>query len=194
MRVFETGATRDADGSKVDFEGFLHPSVLEAYAAYMHKNRVQADGKLRDSDNWQKGIPKDAYMKSMFRHFMDVWKLHRGVPGDNDDMVENLSALLFNVMGYLYEELRSERLANDLVLNNDFVTLPDPEPAPFDGTYLPGDRVVVVAEEMTGGRYGDGDTGVVVSLSPSANLWVELDRTVETRLMYPREVSLVQRG
>ena len=58
MRNFDTGATRDVDTNKLDFEGFLSPVVLERYAEYMHKNRVQADGNLRDSDNWQKGIPK----------------------------------------------------------------------------------------------------------------------------------------
>jgi hypothetical protein len=180
MRQFDTGATRDTDVDKYDYEGFLHPSVLEAYAAYMHKNRVQADGKLRDSDNWQKGIPKDAYMKSMFRHFMDVWKAHRGVPGDNADMVENLSALLFNVMGYMYEELREERQRA--------------EPTPFDGTYRPRDRVIIVAEEDTGGHYGNGDTGEVVRLSPRGYLWVYVDRMGEDHVMHPREVRLVSRG
>lgn len=102
MRNFETGATRDSDTNKYDYEGFLAPSVLEAYAAYMHKNRVQADGNLRDSDNWQKGIPLDAYMKSMFRHFMSVWKGHRS--GSVNE--EELCALMFNVMGYLFETLK----------------------------------------------------------------------------------------
>ncbi len=26
---------------------------------------------------WQMRIPKKVYMKSMFRHFMEVWKAHR---------------------------------------------------------------------------------------------------------------------
>lgn len=102
MRHFESGATRDTNEGKLDYEGFLHPSVLERYAQYMHKNRVQSDGNLRDSDNWQKGIPKDVYMKSMFRHFMDVWAAHRS----SGPIQEHLCALLFNVMGYLFEDLR----------------------------------------------------------------------------------------
>lgn len=106
MRQFETGATRDTDEGKLDYEGFLSPAVLERYAQYMHKNRIQADGSLRDSDNWQKGIPKDAYMKSMFRHFMEVWMNHRGLT--ETDMKESLCALMFNVMGYLHEELKNE--------------------------------------------------------------------------------------
>lgn len=104
MRNFSTGATRDSDENKFDYEGFLNPLVIERFAAYMHKHRFQADGTLRDSDNWQKGIPKDAYMKSMFRHFMDVWKNHRGIP--SEDLEESLTALMFNVMGYLYETLK----------------------------------------------------------------------------------------
>lgn len=110
MRQFETGATRDQDENKFDYEGFLSPAVLERFASYMHKNRKQADGKLRDSDNWQKGIPQSAYMKSMFRHFMEVWHAHRG---DNRyNKTEALCALLFNVMGYLHEELRGEAQIN----------------------------------------------------------------------------------
>lgn len=104
MRNFDTGATRDSDENKFDYEGFINPLVLERFAAYMHKHRFQADGKMRDSDNWQKGIPKDAYMKSMFRHFMDVWKNHRGIP--SEDLEESLAALMFNVMGYLYETMK----------------------------------------------------------------------------------------
>ena len=105
MRKFKTGATRDEEKDKLDYEGFLSPIVLERYAQYMHKHRYQADGKLRDSDNWQKGIPKDVYMKSLWRHFMDLWTEHRG--GKSRDGIEDaLCGILFNVMGYLYEHLK----------------------------------------------------------------------------------------
>jgi hypothetical protein len=107
IRQFETGATRDTDEGKFDYEGFLSPLVLERYAEYMHKHRFQSDGNLRDSDNWQNGIPQDAYMKSMWRHFFDVWKEHRGIPS-KDGKNEALCALLFNVMGYLFEEIKIE--------------------------------------------------------------------------------------
>jgi len=39
MRTFASGATRDADDHKLDFEGFLSPFVLERYAQYMHKHQ-----------------------------------------------------------------------------------------------------------------------------------------------------------
>lgn len=102
MRTFKTGATRNDDTGKLDFEGFLSPIALEKFAEYMHKNRIQADGNVRDSDNWQKGIDIDSYMKSMWRHFFDVWKAHRGLPTEHD-ITTNLSSLFFNVQGYLHE-------------------------------------------------------------------------------------------
>lgn len=105
MRTFSSGATRNVDDSKFDYEGFLSPLVLERFAEYMHQHRIQADGQVRDSDNWQKGIPKDAYMKSGFRHFMDWWQHHRGNVA-NEELEEALCALMFNVMGYLHEELK----------------------------------------------------------------------------------------
>lgn len=111
VRTFDTGANRDVDEGKLDFEGFLSPAVLKRYAEYMHKNRTLRDGSLRDSDNWQKGIPKDVYMKSMYRHFFDVWSNHRGIQ-THDDKVTNLCALLFNAMGMLHEELKDTCCGN----------------------------------------------------------------------------------
>lgn len=102
MREFETGATRDVDDGKLDYEGFLSPIVLRRYAEYMHRHRVQTNGQLRDSDNWQKGIPVSAYMKSMWRHFIDVWTLYR-LKGSVFEIEEALCAMLFNVQGMLHE-------------------------------------------------------------------------------------------
>ena len=107
MREFDTGATRDTDEGKLDYEGFLSPLVVQRYAEYMHKHRIQADGNLRDADNWQKGMPRDVYMKSLWRHFMDLWLIHRG-RGDkavSSDVEDVLCAILFNVMGYLFSVL-----------------------------------------------------------------------------------------
>ena len=108
MRKFETGATRNDDTDRLDYEGFMCPRVLRAFAEFMHQNRIQADGKLRDSDNWQKGIPKDAYMKSMWRHFMEVWAMHTGDDISGDDFEVSLCALKFNVDGMLHEVLKDD--------------------------------------------------------------------------------------
>lgn len=113
--TFASGATRDTSAGKLDYEGFLSPLVLHRYAEYMNKNRVQSNGRLRESDNWQRGFTRESYMKSGFRHFMDWWSLHRATvqPGQmwdvyvgqavTDDIEEALCATLFNVMGYLHE-------------------------------------------------------------------------------------------
>lgn len=107
MREFTTGATRNLDTDKIDFEGFLSPLALEEFAKYMHTHRMQADGKLRDSDNWQKGIPMEAYMKSMYRHFFDTWKSYRGLETP-EEQITNLCGLMFNVQGMLHELLKNK--------------------------------------------------------------------------------------
>jgi hypothetical protein len=118
VRQFGTGATRDLDANKLDFEGFLSPLVLERYAEHMHKARKMPDGSMRESDNWQLGIPVVAYMKSLFRHFFSVWKLHRGLPvsevvrGEtiHKDLETELCAVLFNASGMLHEVLKAKRV------------------------------------------------------------------------------------
>jgi len=105
IREFDTGATRDIEEGKNDYEGFLSPAVLQAYGDYMTKHRVQADGELRPSDNWQQGIPKDVYIKSALRHIMDLWLEHRGYPS-RDGIEAALGGLLFNIMGYWFESLK----------------------------------------------------------------------------------------
>lgn len=121
IRTFTSGATRDTDEGKYDYEGFLSHRVLERYAEYMHKHRKQSDGTLRASDNWQKGIPMQQYIKSLFRHFMEAWGVWRSdyflASGERKDdtkvgqvsyeiLEEALCGILFNAMGFLHEVLR----------------------------------------------------------------------------------------
>lgn len=117
MRTFETGATRDSDDSKPDYEGFLSPLFLEGYGQYMHEHRKQADGTLRASDNWQKGIPIKTYQSSLLRHVFTSWALWRGWPvapervGDTyrtPTLLDALYAVAFNVMGMIHELRRRE--------------------------------------------------------------------------------------
>lgn len=106
VRTFDTGATRDTDEGKLDYEGFLSPLTLRRYAEYMDAHRIQSDGTLRPSDNWSAGIPLDAYMKSGWRHFMDVWTEHRGISTEAG-LEESLCACLFNLSGYLHELVKA---------------------------------------------------------------------------------------
>ncbi len=115
MRQFDTGATRNTDTDKLDYDGFLCPLVIKRYAEYLNEHRVQADGKLRDSDNWQKGIPIKVYMKSKWRHFMDTWMIFRGygpVYDSKDNhiitMEEALCGEIFNASGHLHELLKEK--------------------------------------------------------------------------------------
>lgn len=111
VQKFETGATRSAESNKPDYEGFLSPLVMEAYGRYMQSHRKQADGSIRDSDNWQKGIPFTAYMKSLLRHVFQLHLMHRGhVVKDWDTprdltLEEILCAIMFNAMGFLHEHI-----------------------------------------------------------------------------------------
>ena len=109
VRQFASGATRDTEANKIDPEAYFSPQVFRAYCEYMRSHQTLPDGTQRSGDNWQAGIPRDAYMKSMWRHFMDVWENHRD-PNAAPIVAERyqqdaLCALLFNVMGYLHEVL-----------------------------------------------------------------------------------------
>lgn len=116
VRSFDTGATRDTEQGKLDYEGFFSPAVLKRRAEYMNKHRVQSDGTLRASDNWQKGIPLDVYYKSLKRHEHEAWSLHRADRDDpmfdyldwSADMEEALCGIMFNAEGYLHELLKEK--------------------------------------------------------------------------------------
>lgn len=139
VRRFDTGATRDLDQDKYDYEAFLSPLVIERFGQYMHKNRKLPDGSMRDGDNWQAGIPLQAYMKSGWRHMLDWWKLHRGLTA-RECLEDAICGLLFNAMGYLHEVLKAkanrpnslptlrealeERANDELPTNNG--TVPEP--------------------------------------------------------------------
>jgi len=106
-RCFRTGATRDNEKQKIDPEGFINPLVIQAYCEYMHKHRIQAGNQLRDSDNWQKLFDDDHYavcMKSLWRHFLDLWLFHRGFKG-RETKEDALAGIMFNAMAYWYKLL-----------------------------------------------------------------------------------------
>jgi hypothetical protein len=87
----------------------------------MNKHRIQSDGSLRNSDNWQFGIPKDAYIKSAWRHFHDWWMEHRGYKS-REGIEDALCAILFNVQGYLFEILKEKEKNRQFIeIGNDTV-------------------------------------------------------------------------
>lgn len=107
IRIFDTGANRNSDEGKLDYEGFLSPLVLKRYAEYLHGHRALKDGTTRDSDNWQKGMPLSVYMESMWRHFWLTWACHR--QWEPRKLIEGaLCGVIFNASGYLHEILKKE--------------------------------------------------------------------------------------
>lgn len=107
IRSFKTGATRSSEVGKPDYEGYLSPLVLRRYGQFMLKHQVQADGQPRASDNWQKGMSAESFVKSAWRHFMAWWLHHRGWEAD-EDVEEAICALIFNASGYLHERLKTK--------------------------------------------------------------------------------------
>jgi len=118
-RTFETGACRDFDDEKIDYESAMSPLAFEAMCAYMHHCRKMPDGRtLRAPDNWQKGMPLDSYIKSGFRHLMDWWKAHRGL-ASREGIVFAICGLMFNVQGYLHEYLKANPGALEEAIKNN---------------------------------------------------------------------------
>lgn len=108
---FESGAFRDGDADKIDFEGHLSPLAEEVAARYMHEHRILPDGSRRDPDNWKKGIDLDSYIKSLARHFQDLRRLHRGLPSrTGEDLFRTVGAIQFNINGYAHE-IEAKRIA-----------------------------------------------------------------------------------
>ena len=102
MRTFPSGATRSAEADKFDYSGFLSPHALKRFAAFMQRNRVQADGKLRASDNWKRGMDLTSYKISGIRHTIEGFWLAYD-EGRWDDCDEAACAIIFNFMGWLHE-------------------------------------------------------------------------------------------
>ncbi len=107
MRTFETGATRDQNEDKLDYKGFLSTIAIRHFAEYMHSHRKQADGSMRDSDNWKKGIPVEAYEESLTRHVFE-W-LEALERGDRQKAFDIAPAIWFNLQGWMHEEGKKDR-------------------------------------------------------------------------------------
>ena len=103
MRKFKSGATRNNDEQKINIIGSFSPLVVCRFAQFMRDHNIK-DGKLkRDEANWKKGMPKQSYLESKARHFLDTWKTHEGYEDGNIE--EMLCADIFNSMGHLHELL-----------------------------------------------------------------------------------------
>ena len=106
--VFSTGAYRDSDKDKIDFEGHLSPLALDVLGRYMHKHRFLRDGSVRASDDWQLGFDDASFVKPGMRHFMAVWRIMRGWPAE-ESLEDAFGGWLFNANG-LAHQLEKRRI------------------------------------------------------------------------------------
>jgi len=109
IRKFKSGATRDTEENKIDFEGFFHPINIKRYGEYMTKHKKQSDGESRESDNWQKlfgDTPEEhcnVCIKSLWRHFEDLWLHHRKWGHEaREDINSAIQGIKFNINAYEY--------------------------------------------------------------------------------------------
>jgi hypothetical protein len=108
-RIFVSGATRDTEEGKLDYEGFISPWALQRFAEYMDFHAQMADGSRRASDNWQKGFPQDVLVKSLLRHVMAVWMDHRyGLGIDQDEFESDLCGVIFNAQALLHQLVKPD--------------------------------------------------------------------------------------
>ena len=128
IRTFNTGATRNALEGKLSYMRALSPAVLRRYVEYLASHRKQADGNLREFDNWKKGIPQDAYCDSLMRHAIDAWARLLGLPSSDGTGIEDLlCAVIFNANGWLFEILTAKS-GNREAIGNGPVNSPTPAP------------------------------------------------------------------
>lgn len=104
MLGFESGATRNRKENELQYEGFISPLALQMFAKYMHEHRHTADGEVRASDNWQKGIPDESYRDSLLRHVIDIWMIYRdwAALARDGDKREALAGAFFNLQGLMH--------------------------------------------------------------------------------------------
>ncbi len=91
----------------MDIEGAFSALSLERYGEYMLEHTIDSAGEERESDNWQAGFPLASYVKSLLRHSLALWRIHRGFMDLGSKFLEDtLCAIIFNAQGYLHVHLK----------------------------------------------------------------------------------------
>ena len=113
LRNFDTGAIRDNDDSKINYQGALSPLVLEAYGAYIQKHSLLPDGTRRNNKNWQNLFGtheehRQVCIESAWRHFIDLLMEHDGYDS-RDGLDEAIGGLLFNIQAYWFSVLKERK-------------------------------------------------------------------------------------
>lgn len=89
-RVFESGAHRDSDASKPRLD------LLPLTALIRVSHHYAAGAKKYGDNNWRKGMPRQEFLKSAFRHLVYL------MLGRTDE--DHAAALAWNVLGFIETE------------------------------------------------------------------------------------------
>ena len=113
LRMSESGAIRNSDVGKINYQGALSPLILEAYGKYIEKHSLLPDGTRRNNKNWQNlfGTPEEhrqVCIESAWRHFIDLLMDHDGYES-RDGIDEALGGLMFNIQAYWFSILKERR-------------------------------------------------------------------------------------
>lgn len=113
LRNFDTGAIRDNDENKINYQGALSPLVLEAYGAYIQKHSLLPDGTRRNNKNWQNLFGtheehRQVCIESAWRHFIDLLMEHDGY-NSRDGLDEAIGGLMFNIQAYWFSVLKERK-------------------------------------------------------------------------------------
>jgi len=92
--VFPSGAVRDTTEGKIRWD--LLPMEALKRVAQHYTNGA----KKYEANNWKKGISTERFKESAFRHWAEY------LLGETDE--DHLSAVVFNVLGIIYNEEKGE--------------------------------------------------------------------------------------
>lgn len=117
LRISESGAIRNSDIGKINYQGALSPLILEAYGKYIEKHSLLPDGTRRNNKNWQNlfGTPEEhrqVCIESAWRHFIDLLMEHDGYES-RDGIDEALGGLMFNIQAYWFSFLIERKRKNE---------------------------------------------------------------------------------
>ena len=114
IQTFDSGATRTSEDGRLSYVRGLSSVVLRRYLQYLAKHRKQADGSMREFDNWKQGIPMRRSFDGLGRHFFTLWLLMEGLDiyddSGQEDIQDVLCAIMFNTMSMLHQEMMQPRI------------------------------------------------------------------------------------
>lgn len=97
-RKFDSGAIRDSEDGKEDYTETISWTAMKRYAQYMTgKKKTYGEG------NFKKGMPIDAYERSLIRH-LQKYMANKYEGGTCEKEGYHLCAMLFNIFGIIHEE------------------------------------------------------------------------------------------